>query len=363
MAFQCRIDEFGTQAAAASGIPSVSQGSAIHVSGWVVDAPRGILARRVFGLVDDSLIVRTATVARRDLATHFGNAALADCGFDMTVDTGDLVPRQHVLSIVAEDADGSLYRVEQRPFLVVPAPETTRALPRVIVSGAPKSGSTYTWLVLTKYFGTEELTPGALFRGTQPLLDDWALERLRGRAYVVHMHMFPNALNLRAIAEESIVPIVLWRNLGDAILSSDEHFRRLHEIAPDEESEKYFAMEPQARYQFLIRFRLAEYISFYLGWRRAGAPIFRFEEMVANESAFFERIVARVDGNVDAERLQAARVEAGSETTQRQNRNVGRIGRSVELFSEETKALLAEMLGRYYEPLDELVSELPWRAV
>ncbi|HTX55736.1 MAG TPA: hypothetical protein VMD47_01395 [Candidatus Acidoferrales bacterium] len=361
MAFQCRIDEFGTQAAARSGVLSVAQGSSIQVSGWVVDADRATVPRRVFGIVDDTLIVHATTIVRHDVSTHFGNAALADCGFAMAIDTADLVPKQHLLSVVAEDADGSLYRVEQRPFDVT-APEASPAtFPRVIVSGAPKSGSTYTWLVLTKYFGTQELTPGALFRGTQPLLDDWALERLRGRAYVVHMHLFPNALNLRAIADEAIVPVVLWRNLADAIVSNDDHLRRLHEISPEPDGEKYAAMDAQARYRFLIRFRLAEFISFYLGWRRAGVPLFHFEDMIAGESAYFERIISRIGGSVDAQRLAAARAAAGSESQSRQNKNVGTTGRSLTAFDDETKALLEETLRAYYEPLDDLLAELPWR--
>ena len=361
MAFQCRIDEFGTQRAATAEMPTVTQGAAIHVSGYVADAERGTVARRVFGIVDDTLLVGAATVPRHDVAKHFGNAALAGSGFDMTVATRDLLPKAHVLSIVAEEADGSLWRVEQRSFVVAPA-ETTPQRPRVIVIGAPKSGSTYTWLVLTKYFGTEELTPGALFRGTQPLLDDWALERLRGRAYVAHMHLSPNSLNVRAIADESIVPIVLWRNLGDAIVSNDDHFRRLQEASPDDDGAKYLAMEPQARYQFLIRFRLAEYLSFYLGWQRAGEPIFHFEDMLANEDAFFERIITRIAGTVDAERLRTARAAAGSESLTRQNKNVGKLGRSTQLFTDETKALLEATLRSYYMPLDELIAELPWRS-
>lgn len=334
MAFQCFIDEFGTQ------------GAAIAVSGTVVDAATGIVPRRIFGLVDDTLIVRATTIG-----SHF----------TMAVATADLVPRQHELSIVAEDAEGALWRVEQRSFAIAPPDVAPPPFPRVIVIGAPKSGSTYTWLVLTKYFGTPELTPGALFRGTQPLLDEWTLERLRGRPYVAHMHLSPNSFNVRAIADESIAAIVLWRNLGDAIVSNDDHFRTLQAAAPDEDGAKYLAMEPQARYQFLIRFRLAEYISFYLGWRRAGMPIFRYEEMVADETAFFTRIIANVDGTADAARLQTARAAAGSESQTRQNKNVGRIGRSAELFSHGTKALLVETLRAYYEPLDDLIAELPWR--
>jgi hypothetical protein len=245
-------------------------------------------------------------------------------------------------------------------FIVTSSTDSSQSFPRIVVCGAPKSGSTYTWLVLTKYFGTQELTPGALFRGTQPLLDDWALDQLRNRSYVAHMHLFPNTVNLRAIAQESIHPIVLWRNIADAVVSNDDHFRRLHEVAPDEESERYFAMEPQDRYGFLIRFRLGEYISFYLGWKRTGIPIYRYEELVADEAAYFEHIITFIVGAVDAERLEAARTAATAESRSRQNRNVGTIGRSASLFSETTKALLEDALRHYYQPLDELLAELPW---
>jgi hypothetical protein len=360
MAFRCTIEAFSAQAADTAGIPAVAQGEPIQVSGCVFDPHSGTVPRRIFAIVDDCLMVSATTIARRDVATHFGNAALADCGFDLAVATRDLLPRQHLLSIVAEASDGSMWRIEQRAFVVTPR-ATLQTFPRVIVIGAPKSGSTYTWLVLTKYFGTEELTPGALFRGTQPLLDDWALERLRGRAYVAHMHLSPNSFNVRAIADESIIPIVLWRNIGDTIVSNDDHFRRIHETAPDADGERYFTMAPQARYQFLIRFRLAEYVSFYLGWQRVGEPIFRFEEMVTDESAFFERIIMRIAGAIDAKRLQAARAAAGSESLARQNKNVGKIGRSAQAFIPETKALLEETLRNYYVPLDELIAELPWR--
>jgi hypothetical protein len=356
---QCAIEHFGGPATLGSPVPSVPCGTALHVSGWVVDPVRGSLPRRVFGLVDDNVIVDGATIARHDVSRHFGNTALTDCGFDLAVSTRNLVPREHTLSIVAQVADGSFYRVEHRRFNVT-APVVARPSPRVIVSGAPKSGSTYTWLVLTKYFRTEELPPNALFRGTQPLLDEWALDRLRGRAYVAHMHLSPSSMNVRAIAEEAIVPVVLWRNLGDSIVSNDDHYRKLYEVAHDEESSKYFAMESQVRYRFLIRFRLAEYISFYLGWRKAGVPVFRFEEMIADEAAYFRRIITHITGEVDEERLAAARAATASESQARQNKNVGRIGRSITEFSDETKALLEETLRHYYEPLDDLIAELPW---
>jgi hypothetical protein len=349
VAFQCNIERFDTHAAATDGLPTAPQGTPIRISGWVLDSGGGTIPRRIFGTVDGTIMVHATVTPWNDTRV----------GFDISVVTRDLLPRQHVLSIIAEDTSGELWCVEQRAF-VVTGPEPSQAFPRIIVCGAPKSGSTYTWLVLTKYFGTQELTPDALFRGTQPILDTWALERLRGRGYVGHMHLFPNSLNLRAIADESIVPIVLWRNLGDAIVSNDDHFRRLHEITPEEEGERYFAMDPQDRYAFLIRFRLGEYISFYLGWQRAGFPIYRYEDMVRDEAAYFDRIIAHIEGTTDSQRLQAAQAAATAESRSRQNRNVGAIGRSAVLFSETTKALLEDALSHYYQPLDELLAELPW---
>ena len=361
MSFQVNVDFFGDSAVAGKARPAaVEQGRAFFVIGWAVDAANGVVARSVRGIVDGTFRVTANLVVRPDVAAHFGNPALAGCGFDLGFNTQFLAAGPHRIALEVEAADGSLQQAGVETFAVLPAGPEVSKWPRILVAAAPKSGSNFTRSVLKKYFGTEDPPPGE--QAGEWNLDALLLERLRGRSFVTSMHMKPHEHNLVAAKRENIVPVVTWRNLGDTLVSFDDHIRNRDEtnIITHIDRPKYLAMPDQARYQFLIRHVMPWFLSFYVGWKNGGALFAHYEPMARDPFAAFSELIERLGATVDAERLRGilARPMTAGET----NKNVGTNDRSLDKLSPETRAMLEELLLTYFEPLDELLAELPWRA-
>jgi len=101
------------------------------------------------------------------------------------------------------------------------------------------------------------------------------------------------------------------------------------------------------------------YVWFYLAWRREGATLGVYERMVADPMTYFETIIRGLAGFVDTKRL--GEIVAAPEGFIRLN--VGQVGRSNELFSDDNKRALEQMLlaNPWSEQLEILLWELPWK--
>ena len=105
--------------------------------------------------------------------------------------------------------------------------------------------------------------------------------------------------------------IYLWRNLGDTIISLDDHILKEHwktsAVYIDNDAD-YRRLSRDERHKFLIQYGLSWYISFYLAWRGVKDPEWlvrgRYEEMVRNNFAFFSRIIEALGLECDDGRLQ-----------------------------------------------------------
>ena len=154
--------------------------------------------------------------------------------------------------------------------------------PRILVAAAPKSASTYTASALGRYFGAGEPDLAGLDWAWEHNLDTGLWRQLMGRTYVMQRHMRPHGPNLNVIRLERIDVVVTWRNLADTLVSLDDHLHK--EPAGTTflmymRENGYVAMENQERYQFLIRYALPWYVSFYCGWRDRGVRIHRHKEL------------------------------------------------------------------------------------
>lgn len=227
-----------------------------------------------------------------------------------------------------------------------------------------KSGSTCIAEVLARYFKAQHAVPSDyLGRREQDLLSQ-ALEPYLGGNLVIQMDVKPHEPNLELMARHSVSVVCLWRNLGDVMVSLDEHIR--HEdhrnpVCHIEDRERYLAMPPQHRYRYLIQHATPWYVSFYLSWRRAasGVPVTvaHYEDLVGDSFAFFARIIRALGKRVSESRLRSILAARLPET----RLNVGRVGRSGRLLSVENQRLLDHFLLAHPEDLSELWLELPWR--
>jgi hypothetical protein len=231
-----------------------------------------------------------------------------------------------------------------------------------MIACSMKSGSTYAAQVLGRYLGVgagnEDL---ALYWPAEQNLSSDMLTSLGDRSYVLQMHLRPHPPNLALIEWFWIALLLQWRNLGDTLISFDDHMRQFSEFQPVcyvHDRQAYLSLDEQARYAFLIRNALPWYLAFYLSWRRLHARFGSYERMVADPAAFFREALLELSVPVDETRL------AGALTlrTESDRFNVGRVGRSAERFAPETKRLLERTVLEYVpaDELDVLLWELPW---
>ncbi len=233
---------------------------------------------------------------------------------------------------------------------------------RIMLACSMKSGSTYVAQVLARYLRSEAGNADLdLYWPAEQNLSREILAALGGRSFVLQMHLRPHPPNLALLREHGIALLLQWRNLGDTLASFDDHVRIFSEFQPVcymHDRAAYLALDEQDRYAFLIRNALPWYLGFYLAWRRLHARFGAYERMVADPPAFFREALAELNVPLDEARLAAALAPRGA--TDRLN--VGRVGRSAERFSDETKRLLERTVLEYVpaDELDVLLWELPW---
>jgi hypothetical protein len=237
---------------------------------------------------------------------------------------------------------------------------------RIIVACAPKTGSTYVASVLQRYFSIA-------FGNLTVAGHDWAAEQnlipslerqIENQRFVLQLHLLPRLVNMLALVRLRPATIFLWRNLGDALVSYDDHIRNESHYFPTfyvHDRENYLRMPEQERYRYLVRYAVPWYLMFYLGWRERGVTFRRYEEMVADPIAFFRAMIAEIrPGPLDEERLAHIIGQPRADT----RFNAGVVGRSAERFSDETKRALEDTLLSHPEQarLRILLDELPWNA-
>ncbi len=245
---------------------------------------------------------------------------------------------------------------------MVSTAERAAATDRVMVACSMKSGSTYVAQVLGRYLGTDASNEdlGLYWPAEQNLSPDM-LASLSDRSYVLQMHLRPHPPNLALLERFGVALLLQWRNLGDALISFDDHVRQFSEFQPVcyiHDRGAYLALGDQERYAFLIRNALPWYLAFYLSWRRLHARFGSYERMVADPAAYFREALTELGVPVDETRLAGAlALRAESDRF-----NVGRVGRSAERFAPETKRLLERTVLEYVpaDELDVLLWELPW---
>jgi hypothetical protein len=235
---------------------------------------------------------------------------------------------------------------------------------RLLVACTMKSGSTYVSRVLSLYFGIPKAEPMDYWGRREQNLDAALVaERLRG-SYVLQMHIKPYQPHLDLFREQGLRLFWLRRNLGDSLVSLDDHVaNEAHEnpVVYIHDRQAYLSMPIQERYAYLIRHATPWYIGFHLMWRRGieGMPVVpgRYEDMIRDPLEFFRGLLAAAGYPVDVDRLRE--ILSASIPQTRLNRGIS--GRSA-AFSEANRRRLEEALREHPEDLGDLIEELPWRS-
>jgi hypothetical protein len=224
----------------------------------------------------------------------------------------------------------------------------------LFVTSFPKSGSTYLVSALARASGTLNY-----FLGDDPLnAQDLYLPKLVD-SYAINVtcqqHTRATGPNLALMREFAIRPVVLVRDLGDAIVSLRDHLERESRQTPViTVADDFFARPQAAQFDQLIDVAAPWYLDFYAGWRAAAAANvsvhwLTYEQLMADKEAALAAILGYYEIETTPEALAAAVGEAdGAEGTRR---NVGGSGRGAELLSPDQQARLSD-LGRHYDHLD-----------
>ena len=188
---------------------------------------------------------------------------------------------------------------------------------------------------------------------------------VRGHSFCFNYHMLPYASNLVAALEEQIVIVVLWRSLGDMIVSNDDH----HRGPEGANAARFFVLDinryrnasADQRFAFLINSLVPWYLDFYLAWRACDVVLHPYERLVAARRAYFYDIIAGLLGTPPNGEFLDATLETKPGTASRFN--VGIVGRSAEKFSAGVKRRLEQMILDHpdREQLEILLWELPWK--
>jgi hypothetical protein len=244
-------------------------------------------------------------------------------------------------------------------------PAMTDAQRRILVVAPPKSGSTYISHVLRRYLSIPDATYSSeMDWGAEHRMDPWLYIPLRGRIFCFNFHMFASPINLELAKREGIALIALWRNLGDVIVSLDEHIHGTHENGPMyfiRDMQKFSARPQEERHAWIIDTVASWYLTFYLRWRIHDFALHPYEEMLRDERAFFTGIFTELLGAPPPpDQLEAS---LGVRNAKVERVNVGRIGRSATTISEANKRRLEGMIFGHpdFDQLEVLLWELPWR--
>jgi hypothetical protein len=224
----------------------------------------------------------------------------------------------------------------------------------LFITSFPKSGSTYLVSALARASGTLNY-----FLGDDPLnAQDLYLPKLVD-SYAINVtcqqHTRATAPNLALMREFAIRPVVLVRDLGDAMVSLRDHLERESRQTPViTVGDDFFSRPQTAQLDHLIDVAAPWYLDFYAGWQAAavaGMAVhwLTYEQLMADKAAALQAILNYYGIETPPADLSAALGSAdGSEGTRR---NVGGSGRGAELLSPDQQARLGD-LGRHYAHLD-----------
>jgi len=220
---------------------------------------------------------------------------------------------------------------------------------RVVVAALPKSGSTFLTELLARLPGMrtaypvpgydrreQELCAESLrqeVHNTRFMRQLWRRQALAGaappRGFVAQLHLRHSEPTAALLRSQRVVPIVLERNLFDAVVSLADHIRDRPVELPMAYVDETMKAWPDERLQaFVADMAVPWYLNFHLCWAEAkGVKRVTYEQLAADPEATLREIADHLRLPSKPAELAAA-VEAAQAATPR---NVGVPGRGAQL--------------------------------
>jgi hypothetical protein len=223
--------------------------------------------------------------------------------------------------------------------------------PKLMIACLPKSGSSFLNNVVQKLTGWPEVVTYPPCGQFEQELYTPALIEFAMVPAVVQQHCRATDANLQILQGFSVKPVVLVRNIEDALLSLLEFYRSGASFQtvfhPD-----FGNLDAEQQADLLIEHRAPWYFEFVASWLRADQdgrlPVLwlRYEDMVADKPAAIRRIADHWNIEADDERIASVLAEAEAETG-RNRFNVGKVGRGREQFTEAQRARIAALAENF----------------
>ncbi len=219
----------------------------------------------------------------------------------------------------------------------------------VLLACIPKSGSTYLTKLIAALPGMHE---AQLVTGQDRREQELSVEQLlmyHANHYVSQNHVRYSTVTAHLIRAFGLTPLVLVRNIFDAVVSFHDHHRDQSTVHPMAAVPPDIASWPTERaYTFIVDMMIPWFFNFYVTWQAApNVLLLRYEELIVSPEATLRRVVDFAQMRVTPETLAAAVAEANAGWTRK---NVGITGRGASL-PEDLKQRIVHM-SRYYPNID-----------
>ncbi|PSB02680.1 sulfotransferase domain-containing protein [Merismopedia glauca] len=203
----------------------------------------------------------------------------------------------------------------------------------IIVACFPKSGSTYLTKLLAEITGFQLGSTSQFFGQNEQDIHEYKLRKFCRDNFIVQQHLKATNNNLLILQAYQLRPIILLRNIFDAILSLQDHIEKQSHLSPTGYiHQKYFEMTKEEQLLFLIHIHLPWYFNFFVSWREASPKIdtlwLSYEELFANQPDTLSKILKFYNIDKNPAKIESA---ISSMTSKKTRLNVGISGRGAQM--------------------------------
>lgn len=221
-------------------------------------------------------------------------------------------------------------------------------------AGFPKSGTTYLHKLLLSATGfVDYLIDRYSEDQQQNIIRQW-MPMFLCQDTVTQIHMFATAPNTRMLKELGVKPIVVVRDVCDALVSLRDHLVREDFVVPLAQVPREFRDWAEAdQYWFMVRMITPWYLNFFASWRRASAEVdvlwIQYEELVSQTPLVLPRVLKHADVESNQESIDQAIAAVDLKAVRF---NVGVSGRGRKLLSQAQQDTIAEIARCFHDGCD-----------
>jgi hypothetical protein len=220
----------------------------------------------------------------------------------------------------------------------------------ILITAFPKSGSTFLRNVLTSLLGCETVVPVPGRERREQELSRSMLATFSGGTGVAHTHTRASRTTEELIAEFGIRPIVLVRDLHDALLSLADHLRTVSPRMPMAYFDETLSRHPLSdRVDAVVELAAPWYVNFYVSWWKSHPDwMVRYEDAILGGPAGIASVLDKIGVRAGIDQVERSIAAARGMNSRF---NVGEAGRGVAMLTADNKTRLAR-LASFYPDVD-----------